>query len=299
MVRLVCFEYRKHFVKHSILITLFVFSFISIVKIYSVYSENSIFARGRDDREAAQIKQLYWKFYEELGGEITQDKINRLMALYRPLKAQTADLTATTSTDNPNTYTGNVYNDFNFFDRCFVRPMEHDYLYRSYASQVASAARENMTFYQSVGNAYEYRKSAAIAESFSGRGIQNFVFTEMYQYYIHYDFSSFLVLLICLYGLAGVFVSERETEMDALILTTKWGGIRTVLAKLLSSAIYVIGSCTWFWLLDYLVFSAVFGSFEGAAAPLYAIKNFADTALNMTLGQYAVLSGILKKEFRL
>lgn len=294
MVRLIRFEYRKHFVKPSILIALLVFSLISAFKIYDVYSENSLFARGRSMEQTVQIKQLYWDFYKDFGGEITPDKIERLLDIYRPIEAKTADLTASTRTDDPNTYTGNVYTDYHFFRRCFVLPMEHDYMYQSYASKVASVAQENMSFYQSVGNTYEYRKNTAIAEIFRGRQIPSFAFTEMYQYYLHYDFSSFLALLLCVYGLVGVFVSEKESEMDTLLLTTKFGGRKTIAAKLISSALFVISICTWFWLFDFVVFSAMFGSFEGAVSPLYAIKSFADTPLNLTLGQYALLSGTMK-----
>lgn len=294
MVRLIRFEYRKHFVKPSILIALIVFSLISVVKIYGVYSENSLFARGRSTEESVQIKQLYWDFYKDFSGEITLDKIDRLMKIYKPLENQTADGTASTGTDDSDTYTGNVYNDYYFFDRCFVNPMEHDYMYQNYANQVAAAARENMRFYQSVGNTYDCRKNAAIAERFTGRQIHNFDFTEMYQYYLHYDFSSFLALLLCVYGLVGVFVSEKESEMDTLLLTTKHGGSKTIAAKFLSSALFVVVVCTWFWLLDFFAFSAIFGSFEGVSAQLYAVKNFADTPLNLTLGQYALLSSAVK-----
>lgn len=293
-MRLIRFEYRKHFVKPSIFIALLVFSLISVGKIHAVYAENSLFARGRSPEESIQIKQLYWGYYKDFSGEITLDKIRRLMEIYRPLKDQIADRTASTRTDNPDTDTGNLYNDFSFFDRCFVQPMEHDYLYQSYANQIVTAARENMRFYQSVGNTFDYRKNAVIAERFKGRQVQNFDFTEMYQYYLHYDFSSFLAFLLCVYGLVGVFVSEKESEMDILLLTTPNGGRKTIAAKLLSSALFVAGICTWFWLLDFFAFSAMFGSFKGASAPLYAVKNFADTPLNLTLGQYALLSGAVK-----
>lgn len=294
MVRLIRFEYRKHFVKPSILIALLVFSLISAFKIYGIYSENSMFARGRSVDESAKVKQLYWDFYEDFAGEITPDKIKQLLKLYHPMEEKIADLTASTRTDDPNTYTGNIYTDYHFFRRCFVLPMEHDYIYQSYANKVTSAAQENISFYQSVGNTFDYRKNTAIADSFGGRQITEFAFTEMYQYYLHYDFSSFLALLLCVYGLVGVFVSEKESEMDTLLLTTKNGGSKTMAAKLLSSALFIISICTWFCLFDFLAFSAVFGSFEGASVPLYAVKSFADTPLNLTLGQYALLSGTMK-----
>lgn len=294
MVKLTGFEYRKHFAKPSVLIALLVFSLISIGKIYNIYTENSLFARGCDTQQSMQVKQLYWEFYSDFSGEITTDKIENLLAIYRPIEAKVADLTASTRNDDPNTYTGNIYTDYHFFRLCFVLPMQQDYLYQSYANKVVLAAKQNIGFYSAVNNQYESRKNTMIAECFSGRRVENFAFTEMYQYYLNYDFSSFLVLLLCIYGLVGVFVSEKQTEMDALLLTTKYGGTKTVVAKLLSSGLFVAGICIWFWMLDFFAFSAAFGSFKGALAPLYAVKNFADTPLNLSLGQYALLSGTVK-----
>ena len=63
MVKLIGFEYRKHFAKPSILIALLVFSLVSIGKIYGIYAENSLFARGCSMQQSMQIKQLYWGFY--------------------------------------------------------------------------------------------------------------------------------------------------------------------------------------------------------------------------------------------
>lgn len=294
MVKLIGFEYRKHFEKASILIALLVFSLVSIGKIYSVYAENSLFARGCSMQQSVQMKQLYWGLYDDFSGKITTDKIEQLLTIYRPMEAKVADLTASTRIDDPDTFTGNVYTDYHFFRRCFVLPMEYDYLYQSYAGKVVLAAKENISFYNSVNNQYESRKNATIAACFSGREVDTFAFTEMYQYYLNYDFSSFLALLLCVYGLVGVFVSEKQTEMDALLLTTKYGGAKTVAAKLLSSALFVIAICTWFWLLDFFAFSAVFSSFKGALAPLYAVKNFANTPLNLSLGQYAFRSSVVK-----
>lgn len=294
MVKLVGYELRKHFMKPSIFIALLLFSVVSVVKIYGVYAENSLFARGLNAEESAQIKALYWEMYEDFGGDITLEKINQLLEIYRPIEAKVADRTASTADNNPDTYTGNFYHDYFFFDKCFVKPMEHDYMYKSYANEVFSAAQENIGFYQSVGNSYGARKNAILAKSFSGRQVTDFYFTEMYQYYTHYDFSSFLILLLCLYGLVGVFVSEKEVEMDTLLLTTKRGGTHTVTAKLIASALFVVSVCLWFSVLDFFAFGAVFGSFAGVQAPLYAIINFADTALNVNLGQYALLSAVLK-----
>lgn len=294
MVRLILFEYRKHFIKASIIIAMLLFSVLNIAKIYSVYDEKSALSKTSDPDWDSNWKGLYWEMYEEFGGTITDEKIAKLMGIYRPLEEETADRTASTATDNPNTYTGNIYNDYHFFSWNFVNPMEYAYMYKSNANDVVTAAKDNMDFYKKIGNRYEYRKNADIAKRYTERAIPELTYTEMYQFYLHYDFSTFLVLLICLYGLMNVFVSEKETEMDTLLLTTKLGGVKTTLAKLISSMIFVGIICSWFWLLDFVAFSSAFGTLKAAFAPLYAIENFEYASMNINLGTYAGLSAIVK-----
>lgn len=205
--------------------------------------------------------------YEEFSGTITDEKIEKLMAIYRPLEKQTADLTASTTYRTSNTYLTNVYEDWNFFRFNYVNPMKYAYDYKAYAHGVVTAAKDNMGFYESIGNSYEYQKNAAIAKLFQGRSITSFSYTEMYKYYVQYDFSAFLALLICLYGLMSVFLSEKETEMDTLLLTTKAGGVKTVWAKLMASVLFVVGVCFWFWIVDFVSFSVLFGSWDAASSP--------------------------------
>lgn len=290
MVKLLLFEYRKHFLKKSIVIAILLFSLLNVVKIYSVYNQTSLIAKSREP----VWNELYWKMYEDFEGTITNEKIDKLMSIYQPLDKQTADKTASTAWDNPNTYTGNVYNDTYFFRWNFVNPMEHAYMYSNYAADVVSAAKENMVFFESLGNRYEYRKNEDIAERYTGRSISDFSYKEMYENFIHYDFSAFLVMLICMYVLINVFVSEKETEMDVLLLTTKAGGKKTVAAKIISSVVFVCMVCSWFWFIDFAAFAAAFGSLEATFSPLYAIENFANSPIGISLGTYAVLSNLLK-----
>ena len=290
MVELLFFECRKHFLKKSIVIAILLFSILNIIKIYSVYDQNSLIAKNREPI----WNKLYWEMYKDFGGIMTIEKIEKLMSIYTPLEKQTADKTASRSTEDPDTYTGNVYNDTFFFRWNFVNPMRYSYMYRNYANDVVTMAKENMEFFESLGNQYEYRKNAEIVERFTGRVITDFSYTEMYENYIHYDFSVFLVILICIYVLIHVFVSEKETEMNVLLLTTKAGGTKTVVAKIMSSAIFVCIVCFWFWFIDFASFSIIYGSLEATFSPIYAIENFANSSIGISLGTYAILSNLLK-----
>ncbi|MBJ6362490.1 hypothetical protein ACFOQM_14590 [Paenibacillus sp. GCM10012307] len=143
--------------------------------------------------------------------------------------------------------------------------MRYAYDYKGYAHQVVAAAQRNVVFYESVGNDGEARKNKAIAERFQGRSISTFTYTEMYKYYVQYDFSALLVLFICIFGLMSVFVLEKETEMDTLLLTTTSGGFRTIGAKLIASFLFVSGISWWFWFADFIAFSVLFGSWDSAS----------------------------------
>ncbi|MBD3919004.1 ABC transporter permease [Paenibacillus sp. PR3] len=287
MVRLVCFEWRKHFLKRSIIIAMLLFSVLNIAKVYSIHEESSLLANPG-------WKDLYWKEWADFGGAITNKRIEKLMNIYLPLEQLTADHTASTKYRTPDTYLSNVYEDWNFFRLNYVDPMKYAYDYKAYAQGVVSAAKENIAFYESVDNSYERNKNAVIAKLFEGRSITSFAYTEMYQYYVQYDFSGLLVLLICLYGLMSVFLHEKVTEMDILLLTSKAGGKATIWAKLIASALFVSSVSFWFWVVDFVSFSIIFDSWDAASSPLFMLVDFIHAALNVSLWQYAILSALIK-----
>lgn len=287
MTRLIRFEFYKLFWKRSILVVLVLFSVINLLKINNEFHSYSYLADGNGSRS---WNSVYWQLYENYSGEITTEKINHLLSVYQPLADATADMTASTATDNPNTMTGNVYSDRNILDKYYMQPMEYFYNYRTYASEVAEKAKENAAFYKEHGQTYEVRENSVIYHLYSGRSISTFAYQEMYNYYLNYDFSSILILLLCLYGIIGTFVCEKETQMNMLLLTNPNGGKKTTLAKIVAATLFVIGVAIWFSVLDYIGFALSFGTTEGYNLPLYAISNFSTAAVNCNLLQYSILS---------
>ena len=116
----------------------------------------------------------------------------------------------------------------------------------------------------------------------------------MYQYYLQYDFSVFLVLLLVIYGLVNVFVLEKETEMELLLQTTVQGKRKSAAAKLLASVFFVISISLLFWLADFLLFGCLFRSFDGGNCPVYAIEYFEVSPLSMSLFSCALFAMGLK-----
>ena len=291
MIRLIRYEFIKQFCKHSILALFVVFSLANLFKIYGEYQSYSYLTDGNGERS---WHTHHWQLYEEYRGEITLKKIEHLLAVYQPLVEATSDMTASTAVDDPNTMTGNLYSDRNLLDRYFVQPMQYFYEYSGRSEQVANKARQNAALYGERGAVYQQRENSIIYNLYAGRAITAFAYREMCNYYLNYDFSIVLTLLISLYGVISTFVNERETQMDMLLLVNPNGGRKTALAKILAVTLFLLLTSLWFSLLDLIGFAVSFQTLEGLALPIFAIPNFAESSVNISIFQYALLSAALK-----
>lgn len=287
MLRQVAFEFKKHFLKPAVGLALLLFLLMDALKIGALYQEKSVFSRLPDSRNA------YDTLYEAYGGSLTTDKITSLLSLYWPIQSEVDSGAASTDYEE-GSILYNKYSDELLLRWCFVEPMEYTWKYRQNASELVEAAKENAAFYQDKGNTYAYRQNVIIAGLFSGRMIPEFLNVEMYQYYLQYDFSIFFVLLLCVYALVNVFVLEKETEMELLILTTANGNKNSTAAKIIASLLFAAGVSFVFWLADLLFFSLIWGGFYAGTAPVYAVEFFEYAPLGVSLLQYAGLSMLLK-----
>jgi hypothetical protein len=288
-MKLIKYELRKHFLKSPVVFVILLFLIINMIKIYDVYKDQGFFS----EKNLSDFKEVYWNCYQDFGGKITNEKIEKLMSIYNSAKDKIKDQTISRDYDE-DSYTFNAYSDEIFFRWCFVNEMKYDYYYKSYADELVNNALNNMKFYRSVDNSYEYNKNSQIAVHFTNREITSFNYTEKYLYYLQYDFSIILILLICIYGLSNVFILEKETDMNQLLVTTVLGGKKTTLAKILSSIIFAFAVCVLFWIVDYISFSVFFESFDSNSSPLYGLKLFQNTLLNMELLQFSALSNFIK-----
>lgn len=291
MIRLIKFEFYKLFYKRSILIILIIFSAINLLKIHNEFQSFSYLA---DDGTSGSWSSVYWQLYEKYSGIITVDKINDLIDVYQPLQEATADMTASTAKDDPDTLTGNKYSDRNLLEKYFLKPMEQFYTYSFLADEVAKKARDNIAIYENTGQKYESRKNSMLYKLYSEREITKFSYREMYNYYLNYDFSTVLILLLCLYGIVGTFICEKETQMKMILLTNPNGGLKTVISKIVSVSAFIWGVSIWFSALDYIGFVISFGTIEGYDLPLYAISNFSAASVSWSLCWYSVISSLVR-----
>jgi hypothetical protein len=289
-MKLIGYEIKKNFFRRSIFIVLLLATLVNIGKIYAVYQQNSLF--GSEDGN--EMNKAFWQLYNnQFKGIITNEKIEELLELYKPLY-EVCVVTKTFSTAyNPNTFTGYVFGDFRMLELGFVQPMEYTYMYETYAQDIAIKAEENMKFFYLKGNNYEYKRNLKINNMFKGRNLNEFYHTEIFNQFYHYDFSSFLIILICLLGLVPMFVLEKETEMNFILLSSPYGRNKTVEAKIMASIIYTLLISIWFFIVDFLSFSYFFG-LTGISQYVYAIEDFMLTPITLKMWQFILLSFSLK-----
>lgn len=287
MRRLTGCELRKLLLHGPLLAAILVCSLLNVWNIYSV-CQSSLFA-GEE-----VWRSTYWSLYSSYSGEMTLDKIEDLLALYRPAAEKVAGRTATTAMDVEGTLTGNLYWDAGLLNVYYVTPMEYMYTYQSTAAEVEDAALENVALYTQAGNSYEAERNQIIADLYSGREVSEFYYTEGFEQWFNYDFSTLLTVLLALYGVSQVFTRERECGMNTLLLTNFRGGRTTTVAKLLASTLFLVGLSLWFSLLDGACFSLFAGLGSGWTLPLYALDDFAAASVNLPVWAYAVVSALCR-----
>lgn len=287
-MRLAGFEMKKLFLRLPILIALLLFTVFDLFKIAGTLRDLSWIEADED------WKRVYWEQYEKYSGEITLDKINALLKVYRPLEEATHDLTATTHGGVEGTLTGNLYSDRNLLERYYVDPMERFYTYRNSALEVVRAASENVELYESLGNKYEARKNAAIARLYSGRQITDFYFTEGWKLYLNYDFSTVLIFLLVLYALSRSFACDSQCRMTQLILTSAGGGIPSVLAKITAATAYIFAVSVWFSAVDFAGFALMSNLTDAGNMPVYAVSGFKEASVELTLFAYSAAGALTR-----
>ncbi len=281
--RLTLYELRKAFGTVWMAVFLAVLLLANGWRLYDSYHQEV--AKWED------YPQVYQECYAYLSGTITTDKINSLMGVYGPLQERFPNLNREY---DPNAYTYSEEDDYFFFWELFYEPIYYDYLYQNHAVQITTQARELAALYQELGNSYDAARNEILAQDFAGRWVPTFGDTRHYEVLLNYDFSSMLVLVLCLFALCGVFVTEKETGMYMLHRTTRLGGPATVGAKFAASAFFSIAVSILFFTQDFLTLHLLGQRWEALSDPVYVLWQLEYTPLRMSLGMAFLTLGAVK-----
>lgn len=194
---------------------------------------------------------------------------------------------------DPDTYTGYILKDWLVFHDYIAKNLKYAVGYPYVIADVLRRAEENIDFYRRVGNEPMVRKNLAIIRLYSNRNIAEFRNLYGIRYYLFYDFSSLILLLMLLLTVSPVFVGEKANRMNQLFPTFVKGGPALRNAKIGFVFLVTLAYSFWFYLVDLAGF-AVFSHFQGFSLPLYAVQDFQFTPLNLSILQFTLMSFCVK-----
>ncbi len=277
------FEFKKYALKSYVLILFLVCTLVNLAGAYfSCAYYKQIF-------DFVNFQKLY---NNQLKGPLTEEKIDFVISETNRLQALIADQTASHEYD-PNTYTGNIYSDNFLFSLDIYPEVKYAVSYAYDNERIVQRAEDNIAFFTAKNNPYERRKNAQIISLYSNRIITDFYDLKGMKYFLYYDFSSLIALLLCVLIVVPVFVGEKETKMDRLLPSFKKGGARLVWTKILFTFSVVLLASFWFSVWDLIGF-ATFTPLRGFDAPLFALQDFQFAPLNLEVYQFIFLGFVLK-----
>ena len=278
------FEILKHYRKTYLLIVLLLCSLADLVAIRAsmVYYQNGIYMK----------KPYDLVFSEKLEGPMNLEKAHYVIEEKKRLSDLTAGQTAPTKPD-PSSISGNLYSDWALFEFDIHPDIEYAYGYKFYAQDIVERARENIKLYTETGNKKGVQENQLIVDSFSNRQIRNLTNLRGMNAYLQYDYSLIIMLLLGVLIITPVYITETENKMNFLFPGLRNAGVKLEKTKINFTLLTAFLLTTWFSLLDFVGF-AIFAHLKGFAEPLYAVKLFRHSLLNVRIWQYLLIVYLVK-----
>ncbi len=284
-MKIVYFEMRKSWLKASTFIFLFIFLGLNFFHLND-------FCRSYY-KTYGNFQTPYFRLYETVCGEITEEKLNPFKIRSGELEAEIMTQTYSTEYDPEKyIYTGYAHGDFSLYSLMISPEISYAATYVNTSNKIAAKAAESYSFYNEIGNNYESRKNAMIYNLYSDRGISEYRATNWANAYFSYDFSSLLCIILLILGLSSSFTRERESGMEQLI--SAYGKTKsTVISKVISSIVFCLILTIVFTLSDLMAVDR-FLVIKNINMPLYSAELFELTPFNVTFAEAVLVCAGLR-----
>lgn len=284
-MKIVYFEMRKSWLKVSTFIFLFIFLGLNFFRLND-------FCRSYY-KTYGNFQTPYFRLYETVCGEITEEKLNPFKIRSGELEAEIMTQTYSTEYDPEKyIYTGYAHGDFSLYSLMISPEISYAATYANTSNKIAAKAAESYSFYKEMGNDYESRKNAMIYNLYSDRGISEYRATNWANAYFSYDFSSLLCIILLILGLSSNFTRERESGMEQLI--SAYGKTKsTVISKVISSIVFCLILTIAFTFSDLMAVDR-FLVIKNINMPIYSAELFEFTPFNITFAEAVLVCAGLR-----
>ncbi len=219
---------------------------------------------GKRNKEAVGHEKIYTEFK----GELSEDKIVKVVERYTELAEIVAADNYSHEGNQPGTYTGYIAGDYGEFEEIF-NEYKYRYEYAAYAKQILS--KPTVT--------------SRIKEEFTGRKLSSYYDMEGPKEWIEYDFYTLLCVAITIFCACKIVVYDKKQNIYILLETCSLG-IQKVMARKIGALVLMIFLIVGIFS---LVNTSIFWwqyDMEGIHEPLYAIAEYKTTLFSGTVAQY-------------
>lgn len=280
MNSLIFHELKKLF-SNKILIVVIIF--LLFANVFNIYQTNDKY----HDKYNLDVNEAEWNLYEEVEGVISSEKINWLNEYIEKLQSVISG-----ESEELSSFFLNSHGDLSLATN-LLNSIEKATAYSDKIDELIEENNKQFEIYKQKENEYLVKTAKLVNDTYSDRQINSFYNVDAYNTYFSYDFSSFLILLIVFLCTASLYAGENEAGMLTLMRSTTMGRVRLSNAKQTAMVIFIGVVCILFFVCDFLMFLWCARP-RGMANPLYSISSFEYTPLIISIGEFMVLSSLLK-----
>lgn len=279
MKNLIFYEIKK-IMKNRLLLVVIISSLL--LNVLYVYSNNK-------EKVSNSFTNGQKEVYEQIKGKITQEKYDFIFKNYDKTKKVVDSGEYDTSNSSDKYYTGFVFGDMNLFHE-LLNGYTYAIDYKQKISNAVDMAYDNLKIYN---NKDDLDLNNDFINSFSNRSIGYYYETSNMTKYIFHDFSSFLIIVLLIIMLSGLFSEEIEYQYYYLLHTTKLGEKKLVFAKLYSAVLITIFLSFAFYIEDFFLFKNI-GILDGFMNPIFSLPVFQYSSASFSIIFYLAINYMVK-----
>lgn len=242
-------------------------------------------------RNFYNYRKEYIELYDRLEGKVTDEKVRYVQEKYNELNAKNITRSFSYEYDE-SLLTGYEISDYELF-----REMNEKYKYiqdfDNSMEKINTISKENIEYYEQTDNPELIDYNKKISNTYSSRHINNFYETKYWKYYLNYAFSNLCILLVTILACKGVFSGERESKMETLIVTSRYGKRKTFISKIIASIIVTIVISITFIVEDFVLFTHVF-NLKGMSEPIYSVEEMKYCMMDVSIIKYIFILNMYK-----
>ncbi len=277
------FEFKKLFIRKALMIMTIILCFLNVLNIcrhFDVYQDPA----ASDGRQTT-INSARYTLYQIYGGELTDEKISEINALYSQALYTAQPGNFHVIYDPDKYYSGYEYGDANLFIELGEEINRLSGYHDMISSTAASAEEKNQN---PTLNAYYRNINNDLINIYRDREITLYRNNGGMNDFFDYRLSSVLSIIMVIVGAVMIFTADREAGTDIYLSSSVNGSGKSAAAKLLAAAYHT-------FLINLIFFAADLAAFmiimriDGITMPLYSLENYAYTPYGFTIWQYAVI----------